>query len=136
MALRILTKFQLEILIRSTISAIHKFQENLLESLWNVSETTWANIDPDLCCQMASLGQQWVKRDSFLYSFMGEYSWVFLEVTFQRNKFRWQNFENHKLYYHPYQKNDNENNTNAFEISGLSEQFEEVRNRRKWINMC
>ena len=33
------TKFQLEILIRSTISAINKFRENILESSWNVSET-------------------------------------------------------------------------------------------------
>ena len=33
------TKFQLEILIRTTISAIHKFQENILESSRNVSET-------------------------------------------------------------------------------------------------
>ena len=34
------TKFQLEILIRSAISAIHKFRENMLESSLNVSETT------------------------------------------------------------------------------------------------
>ena len=34
------TKFQLEILIRSAISAIHKFRENILESSPNVSETT------------------------------------------------------------------------------------------------
>ena len=40
MALGTRTKFQLEILIRSTISAIHKFQENILESSRNVSETT------------------------------------------------------------------------------------------------
>ena len=32
------TKFQLEILIRSTISAIHKFRENILESSRNVGE--------------------------------------------------------------------------------------------------
>ena len=40
MALGTRTKFQLEILITSTISAIHKFRENSLESSWNVSETT------------------------------------------------------------------------------------------------
>ena len=40
MALGTRTKFQLEILIRSMISAIHKFQENILESSRNVSETT------------------------------------------------------------------------------------------------
>ena len=34
------TKFQLEILTRSTISAIHKFLENVLESSRNISETT------------------------------------------------------------------------------------------------
>ena len=34
------TKFQLELLIRSTISAIHKFRQNILESLQNVSETS------------------------------------------------------------------------------------------------
>ena len=39
-ALGIRTKFQLEILITSTIYAIHKFWENFLESSRNVSETT------------------------------------------------------------------------------------------------
>ena len=39
MALGIRTKFQLEILIRNMISAIHKFRENILESSQNVSET-------------------------------------------------------------------------------------------------
>ena len=38
-ALGTCTKFQLEILIRSTISAIHKFRGNILESSWNISET-------------------------------------------------------------------------------------------------
>ena len=38
MALGTGTKFQLEIRTRSTISAIHKFQENILKSSWNVSE--------------------------------------------------------------------------------------------------
>ena len=33
-------KFQLEILIGTKISAIHKFHDNILESLRNVSETT------------------------------------------------------------------------------------------------
>ena len=32
-------KFQLEILMRSMISAIHKFRENILESFRNISET-------------------------------------------------------------------------------------------------
>ena len=40
MALGTHTKFQLEILMRTTISAIHKFQENIFESSRNVSETT------------------------------------------------------------------------------------------------
>ena len=40
LALGTRTKFRLEILIRSTISAIHKFRENILESSRNVSETT------------------------------------------------------------------------------------------------
>ena len=40
MALGTHTKFQLEILIRSTIFAIHKFREKVLESSRNVSETT------------------------------------------------------------------------------------------------
>ena len=39
MALGTRTKFQLEILIRSTISAIHKFRDNILESWPKVSET-------------------------------------------------------------------------------------------------
>ena len=34
------TKFQIEILITSTICAIHKFRENFFESSRNVSETT------------------------------------------------------------------------------------------------
>ena len=42
-ALATRTKFKLEILIGSTISAIHKFRENILGSSRNVSETTlWA----------------------------------------------------------------------------------------------
>ena len=40
MALGTRTKFQLDIPIRSTISTIHKFRENILESSRNVSETT------------------------------------------------------------------------------------------------
>ena len=40
MALGTRTKFQLEILMRTTISTIHKFQENILESSLYVSETT------------------------------------------------------------------------------------------------
>ena len=40
MALATRTKFQLEIFIRSTISAIYKFQESILESSQNVGETT------------------------------------------------------------------------------------------------
>ena len=40
MALGTRTKFQLEILIGSGISAIHKIRENILESSRNVSETT------------------------------------------------------------------------------------------------
>ena len=39
-ALATYTKIQLEILLRCTISAIHKFRGNTLESPWNVSETT------------------------------------------------------------------------------------------------
>ena len=35
-----LTKFQLEILITSTICALHKCRDNFLESSRNVSETT------------------------------------------------------------------------------------------------
>ena len=43
MVLDIRTKCQLEILIRCTISAIHTLWENILESSWNVSETTQAH---------------------------------------------------------------------------------------------
>ena len=39
MALGTRTNFQLEILSKSSISAIYKFRENVLESSWNVSET-------------------------------------------------------------------------------------------------
>ena len=40
MALGTRTKFQLEMLIGSAISATHKFRKNILESPRNVSETT------------------------------------------------------------------------------------------------
>ena len=40
MALGTRTKFQLEILIRGTISAIHNFRDNILETSRNISETT------------------------------------------------------------------------------------------------
>ena len=50
MALGTRTKFQLEILITSTISAIHKFRENILESSRNVSETT-----PRLPCVVTAM---------------------------------------------------------------------------------
>ena len=59
------TKCQLEILIRSTSSAIHKFQENIFEISQNVSETpmsktmlvnkdfqTWFLIGWQLCGQL------------------------------------------------------------------------------------
>ena len=47
MALGTCTKFQLEILIRRKISVIHKFQENILESLRNVSETPPQHLGPN-----------------------------------------------------------------------------------------
>ena len=59
MALGTHTKFQLEILIRGTIFAIHKFGENILESSLNVSETSpryltvvrpWSWKGSDLMC--------------------------------------------------------------------------------------
>ena len=34
------TNFELEIFIKSTISAIHKLRDNILESSWNINETT------------------------------------------------------------------------------------------------
>ena len=40
MALGTCTKFLLEILVSSTISAIHTFQENILKNSQNISETT------------------------------------------------------------------------------------------------
>ena len=47
MALGTRTKFKLEIFIRSTISAIHTFRENILESSRNGSETTTRNVTAD-----------------------------------------------------------------------------------------
>ena len=49
MALGTRTKFQFEILIRSTIPAIHKFRENILEGSWNVSETTTLDFTTYYC---------------------------------------------------------------------------------------
>ena len=51
MAVGTRTKFQLEILIRSMIFAIHKFGDNILESLRNVSETT---TRPSMCIHTLS----------------------------------------------------------------------------------
>ena len=45
MSLSTCTKIQLEILIRSKISAKHKFQENILESSQNVSETIHEQLE-------------------------------------------------------------------------------------------
>ena len=52
MALGTRTKFELKIFIRSTISAIHTFWKNILESLRNVSETTPCGLvfTPALSC--------------------------------------------------------------------------------------
>ena len=51
------TKFQLEMLIESMISATHKFRDNILESSRNVSETT-----PGLCHMYASYARHhWVE---------------------------------------------------------------------------
>ena len=53
MALGTPTKFQLEILIRSVISAIHKFRENILESSRNISETTpWSKSSTGYGCRI------------------------------------------------------------------------------------
>ena len=51
MALGTRTKFQLEILITSTNSAIHQFRENILESSRNVSETTPWNLTEHTCVE-------------------------------------------------------------------------------------
>ena len=53
------TQFQLEILIRTTISAIHKFQENIFESSRNVSETT-PRLSCPSCPLMHGHSQSWV----------------------------------------------------------------------------
>ena len=58
------TKFQLEILIRSTISAIHKFRDNFLESSRNFSETTprmvnWLVMDLDICMLWMRMHYRW-----------------------------------------------------------------------------
>ena len=54
MALGTRTKFQLEILIRSTILVIYKFRENVLESSRNISETPLplqSSASATLCAQ-------------------------------------------------------------------------------------
>ena len=64
------TKFQLEILIRITISAIHKFNENILESLWNVSETSprvpAGPVTPDWFLEMSLLDGLIGKKENIL----------------------------------------------------------------------
>ena len=69
MALGTRTNFQLEILTKTSISAIHKFRENALESSWNVSE-----ILPWL---LASPGHQqpwyWLCRIGRPLSYMRKY---------------------------------------------------------------
>ena len=53
------TKFQLEILIRTTISAIRKFQENILESSRKVSETN-ARLSCPSCPAMHGAWRTWL----------------------------------------------------------------------------
>ena len=84
---------------------------------------------------MASLGHNELKAkwDSFLYSFMSEHSWAFLDYISKKKMID-------KILkiiscIITYQKNNNETNTNASKISSLTEQFEEVRNGKNWINM-
>ena len=53
-------KVHLEILIRNMISAIHKFQGNVLESLRNVSETiTWSSVCVCLICMSVCVCRGW-----------------------------------------------------------------------------
>ena len=61
------TKFQLEILIRSTISAIRKVRENFLESSRNVSETPPGSLS--LCHSLLSgyNNSQWCATVDFPY---------------------------------------------------------------------
>ena len=62
MALGTCTKFQLEILIRSVMFAIHKFWENILESLRNVSETPPGH---HMAYTMSLVLNEWVEATIF-----------------------------------------------------------------------
>ena len=75
LALATRTKFQLEILIRSISSAIYKFQENILESSLNVSETPPRVTIRDINCyndfiigfQGTDLHEIWIKMQYFSF---------------------------------------------------------------------
>ena len=55
MALGACSEFKFEILIRSTISAIHKFQENILKNSRNISDTAPWSTSNQLACVLAWL---------------------------------------------------------------------------------
>ena len=57
MALGTRTKFKLEIFIISTISALHKFRENILESSRNVSETTTSDSATPLLVSVTTVDE-------------------------------------------------------------------------------
>ena len=37
---------------------------------------TWANVDPDMCCHMASLGHKELKHQYYVYTFLA-FRWWF-----------------------------------------------------------
>ena len=83
MALGTHTKFQLEILIISTISAIHKSQEKILESLWNVSETPPRPHQRQSCMSGQALLHHWLCNQKHPWGICSCSPIVnFLKVTF------------------------------------------------------
>ena len=79
MALGTRTKFQLELLIRNAISAIHKFRENILESSRNVSETTPRTVFHwrFASCPKHSLEICLLQNSNFLWEFQAEILYVY-----------------------------------------------------------
>ena len=79
MALGTCTKFQLEILIRIMTSAIHKFRENILESLRNVSETPPRSYLP---MKFATTGLCDIKVQAHVLSMVSRSQPVREDITF------------------------------------------------------
>ena len=96
------TNFQLEILIRSKISAIHKFHENILESSWNLSETIpWCWPGTHFTQSLWAHNPNLVKRrDALEISHWGRDKMASVSQTTLSNAFSWTKMLEFRLRFH------------------------------------